>query len=122
MKRILVTGSRDWTDEGGILIAIIEALHTLGHVRDEEVVIVHGAARGADTLAGIETVQCGFRVEAHPADWRAHGKAAGPIRNAEMVRLGAHVCLAFPQRGSVGTWDCVRRAEAAGIPVVVTRG
>ena len=43
---------------------------------------------------------------------------AGPIRNAEMVALGAEMCLAFHRAiaASRGTKDCARRALAAGIP------
>lgn len=58
-------------------------------------------------------------VEPHPADWQRHGKAAGHIRNAEMVQAGADLVLAFYQRGArnTGTADLVRRASRAGIPV-----
>lgn len=83
---------------------------------------MHGGARGADTLASVEAKQWGFNVEVHPADWRSHGKAAGHRRNAEMVKLGADVCLAFPLGESRGTRGCMRLAEAAGIPVKVYEG
>lgn len=36
-----------------------------------------------------------------------------------MVDLGADICLAFPTKSSIGTWDCVRRANAAGIRVII---
>ena len=58
-------------------------------------------------------------METHPADWSTHGRAAGPIRNQQMVDRGADICLAFPTSSSIGTWDCVRRAKAAGIPVEI---
>ena len=83
-----------------------------------EVTVVHGDAPGADTLAKQVAEEYGMQVEAHPADWRKHGKAAGPLRNQRMVALGADICLAFPEPGSRGTLDCMRRAEAAGIGVV----
>lgn len=112
MKRILITGSRDWTDVDPIRAALLE--HGPG-------VVVHGAARGADTIAGEIAASLGWLVEAHPADW-GHGRSAGVRRNQAMVDLGADVCLAFPLPGSVGTWDCIRRATAAGIMVVVRPG
>lgn len=59
----------------------------------------------------------GLPVEAHPADWRSCGRAAGLIRNQRMVDLGADLCLAFPLGESRGTWDCVARARKAGIEV-----
>lgn len=106
--RILITGSRAWTDRAAIRRALANAGGVFG-AHPQEVTIVHGGARGAEF---------GCRVEVHPADWPRHGKAAGHRRNAEMVALGADVCLAFPLGESRGTRDCVRRARDAGIPVV----
>jgi hypothetical protein len=57
----------------------------------------------------------GVAVDPHPADWRRHGRAAGGIRNGEMVRPGGDLCLAFPGHSSVGTWDCLRQAARRGI-------
>ena len=56
-----------------------------------------------------------------PADWDTHGKRAGMIRNQEMVdwvltQDGVKLCIGFPTRSSVGTYDCMERARAAGIP------
>ena len=109
--RVIVTGSRHWTD-----VAEVEwALRLL----PSDAVIVHGAARGLDTIAAAVAVRLGLRVEEHPADWNRLGVKAGPIRNQAMVDSGADACLAFPESRSIGTWDCVRRADAAGIPVTV---
>jgi hypothetical protein len=58
----------------------------------------------------------GVASEGHPAEWDRLGRRAGPVRNAHMVSLGADVCLAFPAKGSRGTWDCLQRAVDAGIP------
>jgi hypothetical protein len=113
--RILVTGSRDWTDRDTIRHALIDA--ALGARMDlYQVTVVHGAARGADRIAGEIAREYGCRVEEHPAQWQ-DGPSAGPRRNAHMVALGADLCLAFPHGESRGTRDCMRRAQAAGIPV-----
>ena len=81
-------------------------------------VVVHGAARGADSHADHAAMNWGWTPERHPADWDRYGKSAGHRRNAHMISLGADVCLAFPLGESVGTRGCMQLAEAAGIPVV----
>jgi hypothetical protein len=51
-----------------------------------------------------------------PADWKAHGRAAGPIRNQRMIdEHRPELVVAAP--GGRGTADMVRRARAAGIEV-----
>lgn len=116
--RILVTGSRNWTDREVIRKALRDAGQAAGR-HPQGVVVVHGGARGADTIAGELAREFGCMVEVHPAEWTRYGKAAGHRRNAKMVVAGADVCLAFPLGESRGTRGCMRLAEAAGIPVVV---
>lgn len=119
--RILITGSRRWGDQIAIETALSRA--TVG-ISPDAVTVVHGACPygGADIIAAAVGDRLGFVVEPHPAAWQVHGKAAGPMRNQEMVDLTADICLAFPDADSRGTWDCVRRADAAGIPVIVDSG
>lgn len=115
--RVLVTGGRDYTDRA----AVAKTLWHLGEhfifgVEPEQIVLVHGGATGADTLAAEEAMKLGWQVEPHLADWDTHGNAAGPIRNKEMVALGAHYLVAFA--GGSGTKNCRRLALAAHIPVI----
>ena len=74
---------------------------------------------GADRLAARIWAALKRPAEAHPADWKKHGKAAGPIRNQEMLEAegGIDLVIAFP--GGTGTADMVRRAEKAKIEVLV---
>lgn len=85
--------------------------------------IVHGGARGADRMAGHVAKGLGYPVHVHEADWNAHGKAAGILRNQEMLdrHPDIELVLAFHDdlAHSKGTGDMVRRARAAGIPVNV---
>ena len=112
--RVLITGSRHWTDEQAIEAALLSAT---ANRPGKSITVVHGGASGADRLAGRLADEWGMNVEVHPAEWDKHGKAAGPIRNQKMVDLGADVCLAFPMRGSRGTKHCMEAAHRAGIPV-----
>jgi hypothetical protein len=113
--RLLVTGSRTWDDVPAIeqALAVILARHPEG------VLLVHGACpRGADAIAAAYTNRTpGYQIEAHPADWHRHGRAAGYRRNAEMIALGADGCAAFIRGGSPGSTSAVRLASAAAIPI-----
>jgi hypothetical protein len=114
MVRILITGSRTWDDEALIWASmrrVIEA-YPLG----EQVTVVHGDAPGADSIAARCAIRDGHIVEAHPADWDRYSKRAGFIRNAEMVKLGADICLAFIHNNSKGATMTADLAIKAGIP------
>lgn len=128
--RILVTGSRHWKDWAVIEAALAEAVGRY-HSVDNQLVLVHGGCpTGADAMADniwrswIPKMLWPWLLEpeVHHPDWNRYGKAAGPIRNTQMVNLGAAVCLAFPHSKSMGTRDCMDKAKAAGIPVVVHKG
>lgn len=120
--RILVTGSRDHI--GAELIGRMLDWFVGEHAANLPpvllyVTVVHGGARGADEIAHQHAIARGWSTEEHPADWRQHGKAAGMIRNQEMVERGADICVGFPHADSRGTYDCLRRAEQAGIALRV---
>lgn len=118
--RILITGSRDWTDEVAIESALEPySYHPVGGPRP---VLVSGACpTGADFIAEEIWERWGLPVEYHPADWEKHGKRAGPIRNQEMVNLGAAVCLAFIKNHSRGASYTLAASQRAGIPTKVFR-
>lgn len=117
--RVLVTGSRDWTDRIAIADALLECRDGVVSDVPRRMLLVSGACpTGADRIAEEYAAKWGWLVERHPADWTRHGKAAGPRRNAEMVDLGAEVCLAFIKNGSRGASHAAGLAEKAGIRVV----
>lgn len=121
--RVLITGSRDFTSRPIVAAA-------LSWVSKEypgrPLIVVHGGARGADSIAGQVARDYPGRLveEVHRVtDWRrpdgSTDKAAGHRRNQRMVDLGAVVCLAFPCKAAEnrGTLGCIQKAKAAGIPV-----
>ena len=120
--RVIVTGSRAWPDP----VRVAHELTQL-YLQHGPFVLVHGAcATGADAAAA-HWMNCaghdlGCYEIPYPADWEKFGKGAGPIRNAQMVKAGADLVLAFPLPGGKGTQGTIDLAEAAGIPLkVVTR-
>lgn len=111
--RVLITGSRTWTDHTPIHAALTDL-----HAEHPGMVLVSGAcAQGADAIGERWAVLSGVPIERHPAQWRRYGKAAGPRRNTEMVQLGAQQVLAFVKGGSRGASHCARIAEQAGLTV-----
>ena len=112
-------GGRDYSDRDHV----VETVRFLAVFYGDQLRIMHGAARGADRLAGEAAISFGVPVKEFPADWATHGKKAGPIRNREMLtyllmcrRKGHSIqVVAFP--GGIGTEHMVKQAEQAGIDV-----
>lgn len=110
--KVLVCGSRHFNDYG----LLKETLDANSGITQ----IIHGAARGADTLAGRYGEEIGIPVRSFPADWNQYGKRAGPIRNGEMLKRGTpDLVIAFRGPNSRGTQNMINQAEKAGIPVKV---
>lgn|SRR3990167_1946725 len=73
---------------------------------------------GADGLTERYAAEFGYKFTPYPADWNKHGKAAGPIRNAAMIKSGAEICIGFWDGKSKGTFDMMTKANKAGITVI----
>jgi len=85
---------------------------------DKVTTVLSGMAPGADTHGAKMARENGFAIEEYPADWKAHGKAAGPIRNQQMVDR-ADALIAVWDGKSAGTSDVIARAKAKGLWVHV---
>lgn len=122
-KRVIVTAHRDWDDFETLQAAVEELeMETVGPV-----VIVHGGAPGGDTgfaeLAIANNGHLGWREEVHRPDYDKYPpRVAPPVRNTEMVKKGAALCIAFYDgRPRGGTVDTMNKARRAGIRVRVWR-
>lgn len=124
--KLLACGGRDFGTTARERFALRDVLD-LWHQRRPITTLIHGAARGADTLAGEWAEAKGVGVHAfpvYPAQWEAWARAGKPspspgsARNGRMLAEGRpDAVLAFP--GGVGTADMVSRARAAGVPVAL---
>ncbi len=110
--RIIVCGGRKYGNRAFVYVSLDILLEIYGPT----MIIVHGWAKGADSLADDWCRERGVKAERHPADWDTHGRGAGPIRNREMAQAGADLCVAFP--GTSGTQSMINEATACGINVV----
>lgn len=116
--RLLVTGSRNWTNIDAIQQILEAWWEHVGKV--DEVTLISGACpTGADTLCEQIAEELGWTVERHPADWKTHGKKAGFLRNSEMVNSGPDYCIGFVKDGSKGATMTINLAKEAGIPTFV---
>ena len=107
--KIIICGDRNWRDYW----AIYDVISRL----DRSSVIIHGAAAGADTIAGIIGRKLGFEVVSVPAEWGKYGRAAGPIRNKIMLDMEPDLVIAFHSdiRNSKGTKNMLDIAAKKGV-------
>lgn len=88
--RILVCGGRDFDDWGKLYDNLDDYL-------SPDLIIIQGGAKGADFLARVWAKHMGVEWHEYPADWMSHGKAAGHIRNKQMLDEGnPDLVIAFP--------------------------
>ena len=75
--------------------------------------VVTGDAKGADTLAYVFAKGNNIPYDRLEAEWTKHGKAAGPIRNQQVVDR-ADCVIAFWDGKSPGTRSTIQMAKRAG--------
>ena len=114
--KILMCGSRKWTDRVAIARALLDALDG---INPKDVTVIHGGADGADTISGQIAAALGCEVVPYRAEWLRYGNGAGPIRNQRMLDDGKpDLVLAFPL-GGPGTADMLARASVAGVRAIM---
>ena len=113
--RIIFCGDRHWDDRPAIRQAM-----SLLHLNLDELLVIEGEADGADSIArDVAREVFDFEVMAFPADWKKHHKAAGPVRNRQMIVEGKpDGVVAFHNniKESKGTANMLRQASEHGIP------
>ena len=114
--RVIIAGGRDFNDYPLLKTKCdnILADKTTTH----RIIVVSGAAKGADSLGEQYAREHGYAIEQYLADWGMHGKAAGPIRNAQMAN-SADALIAFWDGQSKGTKSMINIAKRKGLGVRV---
>lgn len=109
--KVLVCGGRDYADQQKV-DQVLGAIDRIDGIDT----IIEGCASGADSLAEDWARRMGKVLRHFPADWQKHGRAAGPLRNRQMLLEGRpDAVVAFP--GGRGTAHMTRIAQEAGVPV-----
>lgn len=111
--KLAVVGSRNFLDYSWLEHCLLKNFS----VEDIEAV-VSGGARGADALAARFADVYNLPLLVLPADWKKHGRMAGPLRNTEIVRC-ADTVVAFWDGASRGTRDAIEKARLAGKQVMI---
>lgn len=111
--KILVCGGREYHDDKKVY-EVLDGLHNTRKIS----FVVHGNARGADSLAGDWADTNSVSQDRYAANWSRYQAYAGPIRNREMVikHRDIELIVAFP--GDTGTGDMIKVAALAGIRVM----
>jgi predicted Rossmann-fold nucleotide-binding protein len=107
--QLIIAGGRDYqvTRQGyDMLDQLLRRINITG--------VVSGCARGADKCGERWAAARGIYVARFPADWKKHGRRAGPVRNRMMAQYADAVVL-FP--GGRGTDNMHLEASKAGLPI-----
>lgn len=112
--KLLVTGGRDYDNQERVF-QVLDKIHAEKKITE----LCHGAARGADSLADRWAQERSVTCQSFPvtgAQWNTYGKAAGVLRNQQMLEeFSPDLVVEFP--GGSGTQDMVKRAKRRGVPV-----
>lgn len=114
IMKVLVCGGRNLADYE--LVKKSLSLHTTSSCQ-----FILGGARGADSLAELYAKENGRTFRVFPADWEKHGRAAGFIRNKEMIDQGPNLVIAFWDGFSRGTKNTIDLAKKQDIKVIIIK-
>lgn len=86
--------------------------------------VMHGGARGVDTWANEIAWEKGARVHLYQPDWQTYGKAAGPLRNDDMLTAWLNIetpkgVLVAWDGESKGTADMIGKLDRHGIAYIL---
>lgn len=113
--RVLVCGGRDYNDWNRVVNVLSE--YFPWELPEGDYLIIEGGALGADALARQFAEDYGIPFREFKADWNSFGRAAGPIRNTQMLVEGKpDLVIAFP--GGRGTANMVAQARHADVEVI----
>lgn len=115
-RRIIVAGSRTFNNYQILSSVLDELLKEDG----ENIEIVCGEAKGADSLGRWYALEHNINIRSFPADWKNYGRSAGMIRNQKMANYATEI-LVFWDGRSVGTKNMIKLAKEKELPCTIVR-
>lgn len=114
MYIVIFTGAREYSPSWKIKDTVAD----LSRIYPDLFIKVGDCPTGVDLFVRESCEAYNIPGKVFVADWKRHGKSAGPKRNHDMVNSGAELCLAYPNTTSKGTKDCAEYAASKFIPVL----
>ena len=115
--KLAIVGGRDFNDYT-LLEVWVDSITSMQFDREDNIVIVSGEAKGADSLAFRFAEEHRIEMRVYPAEWDKYGKSAGFIRNQTIVD-NCDMVLAFWDGESRGTADTIEKAKRAKKPTFI---
>lgn len=115
MFHVIIAGSRNFND-----YEFLKQYMDFLLQNKQDIVVLCGEARGADSLGKRYALEKGFSVLSFPADWKRFGRSAGVLRNREMSK-NADACVVFWDGFSRGSANMIAEAKRAGLALRVRR-
>ena len=110
-KRIVIGGCRDYNDYEAFKCFVDKCIEKMGEGCD--ITVISGHCSGVDMMGERYAREKNFGLEIFPADWKRYGRAAGPVRNKQMVEACDSV-IAFWDYNSKGTKSLITYATKLG--------
>jgi predicted Rossmann fold nucleotide-binding protein DprA/Smf involved in DNA uptake len=117
MIKVIVAGTRTFNDYE-LLKAKLDFYFK--NRKNEEIEIVSGMAKGADTLGEKYAREKGIKIKQFPAQWATLGKRAGYERNKEMASYATH-CICFYDGKSKGTGHMINLAKSFNLHIRIVK-
>lgn len=111
--KTIIAGCRDMNDWGIVMQAIENSGFGPGTTE-----VVSGGAQGVDYIGEGLAEKSGVPVKRFPADWKKHGRAAGPIRNREMAQYADRLIAVWDGKSS-GTKNMIEEMQKLGKPIYI---
>ncbi len=118
--RIIVCGGRHFNDYD-TLESLVDSVLAEKSLSNNEIEIISGHCEGADMLGELYAKKHGIVCKVFPAEWTKYGRAAGPIRNSQMIEYASEstipIVVAFVSPRTKGTTDTVNKATKRGFSI-----